>query len=92
MARKKKSLEKSPFVSHSIEEIAYAEATTYVIQVGVDFFENKGHLTFSLKNAQGIYLKLLGALVESVRNGSEEDKKTALKCIQTLQILPLRIQ
>lgn len=92
MSKKKAPKEKSPFVSHSIEQIAYSEATSYVIQVGVDFFESKGHLTFSLKNAQTIYAKLLGALVESVKEGSEEDRITALKCLLTLQILPLRIQ
>lgn len=92
MAKKKTLTEKSPFVGHSVEQIAYAEATSYVIQVGVDFFESKGHLTFSAKQAEGIYLKLLAALSDSIKNGSTEDRLTALKCIQTLQILPLRIQ
>lgn len=92
MAKKKKLKDSSPFKGHSVEQIAYAEATSYVIQVGVDFFESKGHLTFSQKQAEGIYLKLLFALQDSVKNGSREDRLTALKCISTLKILPLRIQ
>jgi hypothetical protein len=92
MAKKKKLKDKSPFEGHSIEQIAYAEATSYVIQVGVDFFESKGHLTFGQKQAEGIYMKLLVALQDSVKNGSREDRETALKCLATLQILPLRIQ
>lgn len=92
MAKKRKCPPGSPFVTHTVEQIAYAEATSYVIQVGVDFFESKGHLTFSRKNAEGVYTKVLGVLLHSIENGSEEDKATALKCLLTLQLLPLRIQ
>ena len=91
MAKKKKK-PRSPFVGHSVEEIAYAEATSYVIQVGVDFFENKGRLTFSRKNAESIYIKVMGTLLDSIANGSPEDQETALKCLISLQLLPLRIQ
>jgi hypothetical protein len=92
MAKKKKLTEKSPFVGHSIEQIAYAEATSYVIQVGMDFFEEKGHLTFGYKQATTIYMKLLSALASTIKHGNHEDKQVALKCISTLQVLPLRIQ
>lgn len=83
---------KSPFRHHSVEQVAYAEATSYVIQVGIDFFENKGHLVFSEKTAYSNYSKLLSALVQTIHEGDEEDRKVALKCLGTLKVLPLRIQ
>jgi hypothetical protein len=81
----------SPFVGYTVAEVMYAEHTTYAIQVGSDFYVHNGKITFSQKTAVTLYNKVLMNLIDVVNNGTTKQRKKALFCLSTLQILPFRL-
>lgn len=82
---------KSPFVGYSLEEIANAESSAYVIQVGSDMFHYNGTYTFSRRSAVYYRNKILANLLDSIANGTEDEKNNAHRVVMWLRILPLRI-
>lgn len=82
--------EKSPFIAHSLAQIAYAEKKYFMIQVGKDFIDHNGAFTFTKKAAVTMYNKVLDSLMQTIYHGSEADKATALRCLGSVRIIPLR--
>jgi len=85
------SNEKSPFKGFTIKEVFAAESTTYIIQVGSDFFSYKGNFAFSKRGAAIFYGKILKHLQYIIRNGNKQESIEAKECLKTLRIIPLRI-
>lgn len=83
--------EKSPFRGFTVQEVLAVEATSYVIQVGADFFSNNGHFAFSKRSAAIFHGKILRDLQYVMKNGSKKEKVAAEECLKTLRIVPLRI-
>lgn len=89
MPRKRKF--KSPFGDFSIEEVAAAEASTYVIQVGSDLYCHDGAFAFNRRGAIIHYNKIRNELAYIAKNGDAREKKHARRCLENLKVLPLRI-
>lgn len=82
---------KGPFGEYSVEDIFKAEASSYVIQVGVDLFDNNGQMIFSKKAAIMYYNKILNELMNVIDGGDDTERADAMRCLRTLHIMPLRI-
>jgi hypothetical protein len=82
---------RGPFVGYTVAEVMYAEHTTYAIQVGSDFYVHNGKITFNQRTAVTLYNKVLTNLIDVVNNGTTKQRKKALFCLSTLQILPFRL-
>jgi hypothetical protein len=89
MSKNKK--DKSPFVGYTVQEVLYAESVTFYIRVGIDFYVHNGKMTFNYKAAVSHYNKILNELVRAITVGTAKQRKNALFCLETLQILPLRL-
>jgi len=86
------SKKKSPYKNFSVEQVSRAELTSFVIMVGNDFYAKKGCFVFSKQQAEKNYNLILSKMIETIHSGTEREKKNALKCMATFNILPLRIQ
>lgn len=82
---------KSPYKAYTIDEIEIAEASSYVIQVGADFFCHKGMFCFSEKSAVTLYNKILANLADLLANGDAKQRKEARNCLSSLKVMQLRI-
>lgn len=82
---------KSPFVGFSVEEVLSAEACSYVILVGTDFYVRKGQMVFTKRTAVKYYNEVLTEVVNQMYNGSAKQKANANRVLLSLCILPLRI-
>lgn len=91
MAKNKSKKQKSPFGKYSIEQIMRVEANTYVIQVGSDIFDDGGNFFFSKKAAAVLHNRILDNLLDVIDAGDDEERADAIKCMLSLQIMPLRI-
>lgn len=72
-------------------EVMRAEACSYVIQVGADLFHHEGKMVFSKKATAMYYNKILNGLLDIIDGGDDEERADAMKCLASLQIMPLRI-
>jgi hypothetical protein len=82
---------KNPFIGYTVAEVFYAENTTYAIQVGTDFYVHNGKITFNRKAAVAHYNKILNNLIHIVNSGTAKQRKTAMFCLSTLQVVPFRL-
>lgn len=82
---------KGPFGEYSVEDVFRAEACSYVIQVGVDLFDNDGQMIFSKKAAIMYYNKILNELMNVIDGGDDAERADAIRCLGTFRIMPLRI-
>lgn len=83
--------QKSPFRGFSVEEVLWAEANFYVIEINNDMFNKDGKYAFSKKRTIHFYNKILSELTFLFENGTANERRDALKGLQTLRVLPLRI-
>lgn len=83
---------KNPFVHGlTISDVFAAEASSYTIQVGSDFFSHRGRFVFSKKQAISFYNKIANNLLDALRDGDAKQKKHAEKCLANLFLKSLRI-
>ncbi|NJO48228.1 MAG: hypothetical protein HC840_00770 [Leptolyngbyaceae cyanobacterium RM2_2_4] len=86
-----KKPEKSPYKSHTIEEVMQAEAGHYYIQIGDGMFESEsGKLAFTKDRAENFYFQIWEGLKDMKANGSKKDREEALNCLLNFRIIPLR--
>lgn len=83
---------KNPFVHGlTVSDVLAAEASSYTIQVGSDFFSHRGRFVFSKKQAISFYNKIANNLINTLSNGDARQKKHAEKCLANLFLKSLRI-
>lgn len=83
---------KSPFRGLTLEEVNKAERNSFVVQIGNDFFSREGDFIFTASQAEKCYETLLENILYTLDNGNEKQKSAAMKCLEKLQVLPLRVQ
>lgn len=83
---------KNPFKGFTIEEVLRAESESFVIRIGKEFYNKDGNFVFSYNQACKHYEILLANIIVTLSDGNEKQRITARKCLETLQVLPLRIQ
>jgi hypothetical protein len=84
---------KGPFRGYSEKEVLEAEASSFVIQCGNDYWSNNsGDFVFTQSQAERHYNSLLSNIILTLKEGNEMQKRSARKCLEKLWILPLRIQ
>lgn len=83
---------KSAYRHFTEEQVQKAEATSYVLQIGVDLFYEGERCAFSKKKTEKFYEYVLLGLKDLIKNGSEEEKQDAVRSCYNLRIIPLRIQ
>jgi hypothetical protein len=86
------SKKKQPFIGFTEEEIFRAEANSYVILIGNDFYSKDGDFAFSKQQAEKYYDILMENILRTLDEGTEKQRIAAMKCLARLQILPLRVQ
>lgn len=82
---------KSPFGKYTLEQVAQAEATNFVILLGHDLFSFEGKYTFVKEDAEAYQEQILGGLMDILQNGSEKEMEEAEVCLLNLKILPFRL-
>ena len=87
-----KKSKKRPFAGFTKEEIFRAEANTFVIRIGCDFYSKDGDFAFSRQEAEKYYDILMSNILRTLDEGNEKQYNAAMKCLADLQILPLRVQ
>lgn len=75
----------------SIEDVMSVESMYYSIQVGFEFFEHKGKYAFSRKRCVEFYNKIRDNLNYLVKNGTDQEKVTAIRVLSNFRVIPLRI-
>ena len=83
---------KKPFNGFTEEEIKRAEANSYTILIGSDFYSKDGDFVFSRQQAEKYYDILMNNILRTLDEGNEKQRNAAMRCLNTLQILPLRVQ
>jgi hypothetical protein len=73
------------------EEIARVEFNSYIVRIGNDIYNKNGTLSFSLAQAEKHYYNLLRNIIISIDSGTTKQRNAAMKCLEKLQILPLRL-
>lgn len=67
------------------------EAGNYYIQIGDSLFESEtGKVAFSLERAEHFYAVVFEGLRDMRKNGDDEEREDALKCLLNFRIIPLR--
>lgn len=90
MSSRKKS-EKSPYRTHTIEEVMEAESGSYYIQIGDGLFESEsGKVAFNRDRADHFYMAVWEGLKGMRKGGNVEEKEEALQCLLHFRIIPLR--
>jgi hypothetical protein len=86
-----KKADKSPYKSHSVEEIMQTEAGNYYIQIGDSLFESEyGKIAFSKDRADHFFSVVWQGLRDMKESGDAEEKKEAEYCLLHFRIIPLR--
>lgn len=83
--------EKSPYGKFSIEQVARAEAFTFIIQIGKELYSEGEFYAFTKDRIDYHAHVILTKLRDMIKNGSQEEKTDALRNIWNFRILPLRI-
>ena len=83
---------KSPFRGLTIKEVDKAERNSFTIRIGNDFYSNDGNFVFTKNQAEKYYETLLENILYTMDNGNEKQKLAAMKCLERLKVLPLRLQ
>lgn len=90
MSKKKKS--DSPYLNHSVEDVAAAEAGSYYIQLGGDIFvTEEGKMAFDKERVDFLFKEIWDGLIDMKENGTKQEADDAIKCLSLLRIYPLRI-
>lgn len=82
---------KKEFINIEDREVRMAESLLYAIQLGKDLFSNKGNVVFNEVNTNKFYNKLLRELRSDILGGSPKEKKIALRMLENLRVIPLKI-
>jgi hypothetical protein len=82
---------KHPYIGYSEEDVATMESHYFVLQLGDDFMSTDGTFLFNKNKINKLYNKTLKNLMNVVANGSDRDKKRAIKLISSLIIKPMRL-
>jgi hypothetical protein len=83
---------KSAFIGLTEDEASQAEANSFTVLLGNDFYLKNGKFIFSYNEATKHYDTLLKNILATIDRGTEKQKNSAIKCLGTLQIQQLRIQ
>jgi hypothetical protein len=83
---------KSPFRGLTLEEVNKAERNSFVVQIGQEFYSRDGDFIFTQNQAEKCYETLLENILYTLDNGNEKQKLAAMKCLERLKVLPLRLQ
>lgn len=83
---------KRPFIGFTEEEIFKAEANSFVILIGNDFYMKDGDFAFSKQQAEKYYDILMDNILRTLDEGDQKQRNAAMKCLSRLHILPLRVQ
>lgn len=75
----------------TLEEIAFAEANHYYIQVGEDTVEYQGRQTFSKDRAEYLFFELLESMKHMAKKGNKQEKQTAIFGLLNFRICPVRL-
>lgn len=85
--------EKSPYGKFTLEQVERAEATSFVIQVGEEFFnEDDIYYAFPKEKAEHYLEVAKEGLYIMMKEGSEQERQAAFRSLCDIRILPLRIQ
>ena len=82
---------KNVFVNGESREILEMESMYYTIILGKDFYKKNNAYAFSLNQARKHFSNIVDDIATTLQNGTEAQKKAALKCLETLSIQPLKI-
>lgn len=82
--------QKSPFLGYTMDEIRFAEANLYVIQVGEDLHSHDGEVSFPKNEANYHYDMIFKSLGHMAKNGSFEEREDAHKMLRHFRIMPVR--
>jgi hypothetical protein len=82
---------KSPFVSLSLAEVNKAERSSYVLQIGNEFYNKDGNFIFTGSQAEKYYDTLLVNILYTIDNGTPKQVDAAMRCLSRLHIWPLRL-
>jgi hypothetical protein len=84
--------QKSPFKGFTVEEVLKIERNSFVIQLGNDFYNKDGNFTFSESQVNKYYNSILNKILYAISNGTDKQKRDAIKCLSTFRVFSLRIQ
>ena len=82
---------KSNYVGYSEEDVVIMERNYFLLQFGNDFMAEEGSFLFTKIEIDKLYKRTLNNLMEIIANGSEKDRKHAMKLIGELTIRPMRL-
>ena len=82
---------KSPFGRYTPEQIFAAEATTYVVLAGIDFYDMNGNYFFTKGSAVRHYNKIHRQLVIQSQEGTNKQRNNARRVLNNLKIQQMRI-
>lgn len=83
--------ERSPYGKFSIADVMAAESGNFIIQIGDELFEENSFYAFQKEKAENLYDIVRESLEGIKKEGSELEQLDAIKRLQNLRLLPLRI-
>jgi hypothetical protein len=84
-------MKKNTFVGYSLDDVKYNEANYFTIVIDNDFFTYKGRSTFTHKTAKRYYARLVNALRDMIKTGTERDKRYGINKLSGIRLQPLRL-
>lgn len=82
---------KGPFRSYTSEQILASEAVTYVVVVGIEFYNVDGNYFFSKSVAVRHCNKIFRHLLGELHSGTRKEQKNARRVLNNLRVERLRI-
>ena len=83
--------EKSPFRGFTTAEINKAERSSFVVQIGNEYYSKDGNFIFTGSQAEKYYDTLLVNILYTIDNGTTKQVDAAMRCLSRLHIWPLRL-
>lgn len=83
--------ERSPYGRFSIADVQAAENGHFVIQIGDDLFEENNFYAFKKEKAENLYDIAREGLEGISKAGTELEQLDAIKRLQNMRLIPLRI-
>lgn len=82
---------KTSYIGYSEEDVTAMENYYFVLQFGNDFMNEDHSYFFTKKEVSKLYNRTLKNLMGVVNNGSDKDRKHAIKLIAGLVVSPMRL-
>ena len=82
---------KGPFVGLTLSEVNQVERDSYVLQIGNDLYARDGEMVFTASQVEKHYETLLSNILHTLDSGTERQRVAAMKCLERLHILPLKL-